>query len=187
MQPEWKSTRLLHWLAMLMICGWAAGCDGRQETIYSPPAFAPGNDAHPPAVRIIMPANGATFHAHADIRLMALATPQGTDLGPEENEAVKRFADPDKYFLRQSPEDGVSVKFLAGTNSLGSQSSGMVSAGIKPKPGQATPMFMVVVGYPAVEIIWKDVPAGSYTLTADATNAKGLATVSTPVNITVLP
>ena len=143
---------------MLVICSSTAGCNGKQETIYSPPAFGMGVLAHSPAVRIIVPVDGATFRAHADIRLLALATPHGTDLGPEENEVIKRFADPDKYFLRQSPEDTVSVEFLAGTNHLGSQTSGLVSAGMKPKPRVATPMFMVVVGYPAVEIIWKDVP-----------------------------
>jgi len=49
------------------------------------------------------------------------------------------------------------------------------------------PFIMTGIGYPSVELVWHGVPAGTYTLTAKATNNKGQATVSTPVNITVLP
>jgi hypothetical protein len=187
MQPDQKQTCSPLMVAMLVLCGLVAGCNGKAGTIYSPPAFGLGNLAHSPAVRIIVPADGAKFHAHTDIRLLALVTPHGTDLGPEENEAIKRFTDPSKWTLTQSPEDTVSVEFRAGTNHLGSQTSGMISARVRSKPGQFEPMVMICVGYPAVEIIWHNAPAGSYTLTANATNAKGLTTVSTPVNITILP
>jgi hypothetical protein len=171
-------------LVILVFWGLIAGCDGKAGSLYSPPAF--GAPAHPPAVRIILPADGAKFHAHADIRLLALATPNGTDLGPDED-ATKHYADPNKWNFMQNTGDKVSVEFLAGTNRLGLQTSGMVSAGMRSQHGEAVPMIVVMVGYPAVELIWRNVPAGSYTLTANATNEKGMATVSTPVNITVLP
>jgi hypothetical protein len=184
MQPDRQPTRLPHALAMLVLCGWITGCDGGGETLYSPPKF--GDPAHPPAVRIMVPAAGEKFHAHADIRLLALATPNGTDLGPDED-ATRHYADRTKWNFMQDPRDTVSVEFLAGTNHLGLQTSGMVSAGMRSQHGEAVPMIMCLVGYPAVELTWRDVPAGSYTLTANATNEKGVATVSAPVNITVLP
>jgi hypothetical protein len=179
-----KQTRPLYVLAILVFLGLTAGCDGKAGTLYSPPEF--GDTAHPPAVRIILPADGAKFHAHTDIRLLALATPNGTDLGPDED-AIKRYADPNKWNFMRNPQDMVSVEFLAGTNRLGLQTSGMVSASMRSQHGEAVPMIMGLVGYPAVELVWRNAPAGSYTLTANATNEKGLATVSTPVNITVLP
>jgi len=150
MQPKQKPTRLPRMWAIFFLCGLMAGCDGKAETIYSPPNF--GDPAHPPAVRIIVPADGAKFHAHADIRLLALVTPHGTDLGPIDNKVIKKFTDPDKWTLTQSPEDWVSVEFLAGTNRLGSQTSGMVLARVKSKPGQAEPMFMVNVGSNPVNV-----------------------------------
>jgi len=138
-------------------------------------------------VRIILPAEGATFRVHADIRLRALATPHGTDLGPEDPADMPFPVRSDKWELVQSPEDAYVVEFFAGTNGLGSQTGGLVSARMKSRPGQATPMIMSVIGYPAVEVIWHDAPAGHYTLTAKATNQRGQATVSAPVNITVQP
>ncbi len=170
---------------MLVFAGYLAGCSGRSGTIYSPPAS--GFLTNAPAVRIILPKDGAAFRAHADIRLLALATPHGTDLGPEDPADLPFPVRSDKWELVQDPQDTVSVEFLAGTNHLGSQTSGLVSARMKSKPGQATPFIMPVIGYPAVEVIWQDAPAGHYILAAKATNEKGLATVSTAVNITVQP
>ncbi len=182
MPSDWRPARLP---AMVVLCGLLAGCSGRSGTIYSPPArgFLPSA----PAVRIILPKDGATFHAHADIRLLALATPHGTDLGPEDPADLPFAVRSDKWELVQSPEDAYAVEFFAGTNSLGSQTGGLVSARMKSIPDQAAPMIMPVIGYPAVEVIWHDAPAGHYTLTACATNQKGQATVSAPVNITVQP
>jgi hypothetical protein len=171
-------------LAILVVGGLVVGCDGNGGRIYSPPAQ--GNPAHPPAVLIFAPADGAKFHAHSNIRLLVLATPYGTSLGPDED-AATRFADTSKWNLMQGQADSVSVEFLVGTNKLGSGTSGLVSAGMRSQHGEATPMIMFMVGYPAVELIWSNAPAGSYTLTARATNKNGLATISTAVSITVLP
>jgi hypothetical protein len=137
-------------------------------------------------VRIVVPADGTTFHAHADIRLLALATPHGTALGPDEN-LSKAYGDSAKWDLVQGQWDNYSVEFRAGTNSLGSQIGGEVSARPKRGPGQPLFMHMVLVGYPAEEWVWHDAPAGTYALTARVTNAAGVATVSARVNITVLP
>ena len=184
MQPDQKPTRLPHVLAILLLCGLAAGCDSKAGTLYSPPEF--GDPAHPPAVRLIVPAGGAKFHAHADIRLVAIATPNGTDLGSDQD-AARRYADANKWNFMQDPQHTFLIEFLAGTNSLGVQTSSMVSASMRSRHGEAVPMIVGLVGYPAVELIWRNVPAGNYALTAKATNEKRLATVSTPVHITVLP
>jgi len=169
-------------LVMLVASLSIAGCGREPRTLYSPPDF--GTPGHPPAVRIIVPADGAKFHAPAEIRLLALATPNGTDLGPDE--AISRkYADPRKWNFIGEPT--YSVEFLAGTNSLGLQNAGMVSAGMKSQHGEAVPFIMIGIGYPSVELVWHGVPAGTYTLTAKATNEKGQATISTPVSVTVLP
>jgi hypothetical protein len=184
MPADQKQGRRPHVLAILVACGLITGCDDKAGQLYSPPMR--GDPAQPPAVRIIVPAEGAKFHAHKDIRLLALATPYGTSLGPD-GEAAKHYADANKWNFMQDPRDTVSVEFLAGTNRLGSRASGMVSASMRSRHGEAVPMIVGLVGYPAVELIWRNAPAGSYTLTAQATNEKGLATASRPVTITILP
>jgi hypothetical protein len=186
MDQGWRQKRRLNMLAMFVLAASLAGCSGKERTLYSPPAFIKYEHPPPPAVRVIVPVDGTTFHAHADIRLLALATPYGTSLGPDED-AGKAVSDSSQWDLLPDRQDTYSVEFMAGTNSLNLQTSGLVSARPKSKPGQAEHYIMVVVGYPAVEWVWHDVPAGTYTLTAKVTNQGGLATVSAPVNITVLP
>jgi len=171
--------------AVLVFAGGLAGCHGKPETVYSPPAFGLSTSA--PAVKIMVPADGATFHAHADIRLLALATPHGSPLEPTTPASKAVPGGNETWEFVQSPEDAYSIEFLADTNSLGTLGAGMVSARVKPEPGKATPFVMPVVGYPSVDLVWHDVPAGHYTLTARALNQNGQATVSAPVNITVLP
>jgi len=184
MPRDQKQTQLPHLLAILLLCVLTAGCGRKERTLYSPPAN--GNPAHPPAVRIIVPADGAIFHAHEDIRLLALATPSGSDLGPDE-EASRIYAESKGWELVHGRNHDYSVEFLADTNRLSVQSTSMVFARAKSIPGQAQPMIMVGVGFPAVEWVWRNVPAGSHTLTARATNENGLTTISTAVTITVLP
>ncbi len=133
-----------------------------------------------------MPSENATFHAPATVRLLALATPYGTALGPDEA-ASRRFADPDKWDFRQGPWGAYTVNFIAGTNQLFSQTLSLVSASIKAQPGEAAPDIVFPVGYPAADWTWHDVPAGHYTLTVQVINQKKLSTRSAPVSITVLP
>ena len=164
----------------LFIAGWK----GRAQTVYSPPGRAFLTNA--PAVRLILPAEGAVFPAHTSIRLQALATPHGTHLEPEQKGAGELIAShPNDWESVQSPEDTYTVEFFAGTNRLGSQVAGEVSARARQRRGYATPMVMLLLGYPAVEVTWSNVPAGTYVLTAKVTNQNGLATVSAPVKITV--
>jgi hypothetical protein len=160
------------------------GREVRAGQTYSPAGW--GTTTNPPAVQIAAPTNGAVFHAHEDISLRALATPHGTSLAPDAN-ATRRYADTNQWSLTMSDRDAVTVEFLAGTNHLGSRTSGLVSAGMRPQPGRPVPQFRILVGYPLVELSWSNAPAGSYTLMARATNIDGLASVSAPVNITVLP
>lgn len=169
---------------ILTLCGLVAGCDHNPERIYSP--WIAGDLSHPPAVRILAPTDGAQFHAHENIRLLVLATPYGTDLGPDE-EVSKHYADPGKWNFLQDPEYPYSVEFLAGTNSLGLTTSGAVSASMRSQHGEAIPMIAIMAGYPAVSMVWPDAPVGTHALTVRVTNKTGLTTVSAPVNITVLP
>jgi len=171
--------------AVLVFAGGLAGCHGKPETVYSPPGF--GLSTNAPAVKIILPADGATFHAHADIRLVALATPHGSSLVPTTPARKAVPGGNETWEFVQGDRDGYSVEFLADTNSLGTLGAGLVSARVKPEPGKFAPMIMPVVGYPSVDLVWHDVPAGHYALTARALNQNGEATVSPPVNITVLP
>lgn len=167
-------------LGMVCLGCLAAGCG--KTTIYSPPQL--GNPSNPPAVKIIVPAESQTFDAHQDIRLVVLATPNGTDLGPDTS---KIYANANYWDLQPSPEHQYSIEFLAGSNRVGTQTASMTTARVRSHPGQATPTFIGLVGYPAVEVTWHDVPEGTYSLTAKVTNDKGLATTSAPVKITVTP
>jgi hypothetical protein len=188
MQPCQKRKRLARALTFIVLYGLMAGCGNKTGQSYSPPEMSdpghPVNRTHPPAVRLILPANGAKYHAPADVRLLARATPHGTSLEP--NEWTQRYADPDRWNFHQGARE-ISVEFFAGTNRLGSRPSGVVEANMRSLHGEAVPLIVTPVGYPEVELVWSNVPAGRYTLTANATNEEGLATVSSPVNVTVLP
>lgn len=183
MQPLLGTLRPAQVLAILVMCGLIVRRDARSSETYSLAGW--GAPTNPPAVQIKTPTNGAVFQAHEDIYLLALATPHGTGLSPDAN-ATSRYADTNQWSLTMSDRDTVTVEFFVGTNSLGSRTSGLVSAGMRPQPGRPVPKFRIMVGYPQVEMIWSNAPAGSYTLTASATNMNGVATVSEPVNIIVL-
>jgi hypothetical protein len=115
----------------------------------------------PPVVRLISPVNGAVFRAPVSIPLYAYAN---------------------------DPDGGVAaVEFFAGTNGLGAGqhvpvavplASGAIIVGGPVPPIYPTNLFW---------LIWSNAPADSYVLTAEATDNSGAATVSDPVNITVLP
>lgn len=180
MRPQPAYLRL-PFLAITLISGTMTSC-GEPPKLYSPPDS--GLPKGPPAVKIIQPVDGTKFHAHDDIHLVALATPHGSTLDPDPAQS-KAFADASKWDLRTGDE--MAVTFVAGTNNLGSLSSGLTTAKVHSRPGQATPMFVALVGYPEVDFTWTNVPAGSYALTACVTNSDGLGTVSAAVNITVLP
>ena len=92
MDQGWRQKRRLNMLAMFVLAASLAGCSGKERTLYSPPAFIKYEHPPPPAVRVIVPVDGTTFHAHADIRLLALATPYGTSLGPDEDGQAKPLA-----------------------------------------------------------------------------------------------
>jgi hypothetical protein len=127
-------------------------------TITESPAPPPANN-QPPVVRIINPRNGARFNAPANIMLLAQAS------------------DPDGTVA--------SVEFFAGTTSLGNgvlirnddgETNGE-NEGEDHASRQASRSFYVLA--------WRRIPAGSYSLTAKATDNQGANTTSTAVNITV--
>src|ERR1035441_4905545 len=67
-----------------------------------------------------------------------------------------------------------TVQYFSGTNSLGTVTN---TAGVMlTNTGASNPFFL----------LWSNVPAGSYTLSAVATDAANLTATSAPVNITVL-
>ena len=114
-----------------------------------------GNINIPPVVNILVPTNGAMFGAPANIQILADAF------------------DPDG-FVR-------SVEFFNGTNSLGVVSNSIIVVDpptTNPGGSSVTPIF----GY---HLLWPNVPVGTYTLTAVATDNGGATGTSAPVNITV--
>jgi len=114
----------------------------------------------PPVVRIISPANGATFFAPVNIPLYAYAN------------------DPDGSVA--------SVEFLDGANSLGFGHPVTVVPPPLP-PGPIQPPILIVVPTNYWELTWSNAPVGSYALTTKATDNDGASTTSAPVKIAILP
>ncbi len=110
----------------------------------------------PPTVGIVFPTNGATFTAPANIQILAKASDPGG-------------------FVR-------TVQFFAGTNSLGI----VTNHPIVPEPlTPAATDGSIVYPINLFSLLWSNVLAGSYTLTAVATDSSGVMATSAPVNITV--
>ena len=114
----------------------------------------------PPVVRIVSPANGATFWSPVNISLYAYAN------------------DPDGSVS--------SVEFFDGTNSLGFGRPVMVAEPLTPEagvPGRPVPLYPTNIFF----LMWSNAPDGTNILTALATDNDGAATVSDPVDVTVFP
>ena len=84
--------------------------------------------------------------------------------------------------------DTVNVQFFADNQSLGS-SKAIWHDAIRPHgpPGAAVPMFIIAPGFNPARWIWTNAPAGSHSLTAQATWTNGLSATSPPVVVTILP
>lgn len=110
----------------------------------------------PPLVRLIQPADGDIFRAPADIQLAATA----------------------------SDVDGqvVQVEFLEGDNSLGV----VKVPELEPIPLDALADPSIRPIRPLFTLLWPDVPAGTYVLTAVATDDDGGESISEPVEIKVV-
>ena len=115
----------------------------------------------PPVVRMVSPANGATFFAPINIPLYAYAN------------------DPDGSVS--------SVEFFADGNSLGFGQTVPVATPLTPDyiivggpvpPVYPTNLFLLV---------WSNAPVGVHILTAEATDNDGASSTSAPVKIAVLP
>ncbi len=112
----------------------------------------------PPVVRIVSPANGATFFAPVDIPLFAYA--------------------------RDFDGSVQSVEFFAGTNDLGSgQRLPTPVAANSPSPSPIPPIYPTNL----FVLVWSNTPIGNYAVTAKATDNDGASTVSDPIQIAVLP
>ncbi len=118
-------------------------------------------------VRIEMsPRDDTTFPAHTNLHIDAFVNMDG----PLKN------------------GDLVKVEFFANTNRLGSGTTVWHSAIYPPNtPGQFHYMHIVAAGFPSVPFVWKNPPAGNYTLTAKATLTKSIIAVSPPINIVITP
>ena len=143
----------------------AVAADNEGASTVSQPAnisvlAGPPPTNQPPVVRITSPANGAAFGAPVNIPIFAYAR------------------DPDGYVA--------SVEFFNGTNSLG---LGHPVTAVPPPlpPGPIQPPILIIVPTNYWELVWTNAPVGSAVLTAKATDNGGLATVSDPVNVTILP
>lgn len=124
-----------------------------------------------PPVRIISPANHATFFAPVDIPIFAYA----------------RF--PAYIPSPANPLGGLvtNVEFFAGTNDLG---SGFNLGSTTPPP---TPTYANLVTLKPIPrlgniycLTWSNPPTGVFALTTVATDDGGLSKTSAPVNITIL-
>jgi hypothetical protein len=84
--------------------------------------------------------------------------------------------------------DVVRIDFYAGTNLLGSNEA-VWHAGIRPDPhsNKPQPMIVSLPGFSPASMVWSNVPAGTYALTARASEAGGATAVSPPANLTVQP
>jgi len=82
--------------------------------------------------------------------------------------------------------DAMNVEFFANSKSIGSARAVWHDM-IRPhaKPGQAVPMWIMPPGFNPAQWTWKDVPAGDYSLTAQATWTNGFSAISPAVSVTV--
>ncbi len=116
-----------------------------------------GNVDIPPSVSIVIPTNGASFVAPANILIVAEAR------------------DPDGFVQ--------TVEFFNGTNSLGIVTNNPI---VLDPPVTVAPGPIVYPLFP-FHLLWTNVPTGAYTLTAVATDNQGATSTSAPVKITVTP
>lgn len=84
--------------------------------------------------------------------------------------------------------DTIKVNFLADSKHLGSATAKW-HEGHHPDPNSHLPQPLVIVrpGYSGAEWIWKDVPVGTYSLTATIVGNNGLTAFSEPKTVTVKP
>ena len=121
-----------------------------------------GSPTNRPVVRIISPPDGSVFHAPINVPLLAFASDTNTV---------------------------VSVRFFAGSNSLGFAQP--VSAAVPPGPpgpGPIAPQVLVMMTTNLWGLVWTNASLGAnIVLTAEATDHGGASTISQPEDITVLP
>lgn len=118
------------------------------------------------SVSLWLPHPGEPFHAPATIRLFARIR-SGT--------AAQKG-------------DVPQVQFFANASLLGSATA-VWHEGMKPNPNSSRPQPMIVrlPGYSPAMFVWSNAPAGTYTLTAQATGPGGVKAVSPPANLTIVP
>jgi hypothetical protein len=138
----------------------AVATDNKGASATSPPVNITVEGGRLPQVRITSPANHAVFRAPVNIPITAYALPSlATPIALNSSNAV------------------TNVEFFAGTNDLG---AGHHLLGIGPLlTNYSTLPFQYA-------LVWSNAPAGSYPLTAVATDKLGLSATSAPVNITIL-
>jgi hypothetical protein len=107
------------------------------------------------------------FHAPATINLQAYVRVRGSGL---------------------KAGDVANVEFFANSKSLGSVKAVWHDV-IRPHapPGSPVPMWVRPAGFDPAKWTWKNVVAGSYSITAQAICTNGLSAVSRPMTVTVLP
>jgi len=151
------------WGIFLPLCLLVA-CDRHKQNT-SPPSGT--NSTNPLAVTLsVWPPDDIVFRAPATISIQAEVT-----LGAQNRAG-----------------NSVRVDFFADTNFLGSRNS-VWHDEIRPDPHSrnAQPMIIVPAGFLPVRWVWNNIPAGNYSITAQATGSEGRSASSAPLNITVLP
>ena len=132
------------------------------------PPPATGDSTNLLSVTLWLPRAAEPVHAPATIHLFARVTSQ----------------------LSEQKGDAAQVDFFADAKRLGSGTA-FWHEGFRPDPhsNRPQPMIVSLPGFSLATMVWTNVPAGTYVLTARAavSGGGGTTAVSPPVNITVQP
>jgi hypothetical protein len=156
----------LHFQRSLLLIFLTIVCHGVAQ-VPDPPAGSlesRSSNTGPLAVTVDTAWSRRQYPASADIRLVGCVSMSGT----------------------RKPGDFVTVDFYVATNKVGSAKSVWHGAIFPPNVrGQAQYMHVVAAGFDPAEVVWKNVAAGNYAVTARAHSNNGLSCVSAPVSIVV--
>jgi hypothetical protein len=151
-------------LGLWWIPGWSVAADGGQTNAIRSDPTETGSTNQPFSVALWYPRAAEPFHAPATITLLASV----------------RVPSP------RQPGEPIRIDFFANGNPIGAGQA-IWHAGIQPDPQsrRAQPMIVRLPGYSPAPLVWSNIPAGRYTLSARATAANGTTVISPSAQVTV--
>jgi len=149
-------------LFILALIGLVMGRSSHAQTSASPATDGSTNQL---SVRLWLPRNSVGLHAPATIRIFAWVTSSAS----------------------AQKGDVLPVDFFADAKPIGSGKA-VWHEGIRPDPhsNRPQPMIVSLPGFSPASMVWSNVPAGNFVLTAQA-SAHGVTAMSAPASVTVLP